>query len=378
VRAEYKRLREEELQAERAVERETQRRLKRQKKKFPFGVIIMSFFMLLILSGVGVGYWVFMSENSVAAGEEQFFELVPGTSVASIAEKLEEDGLVDHALLFRVRVRMAEADDLLRAGGYQLRPGMSYEEIIEVLKEGPPRQDTVTVTIPEGRSIDRMASILAEELQFSAEEFIEVAQNGAPEFAEEFPFLIGAFDDTLEGYLFPDTYEFFDNATSREVITIMLRRFEAVWNDLEAPTGDATEMSPAELVVIASLVEMESSLARERPLVSSVIYNRLSINRKLQFCSTVQFLIPGEERQRLRLTYEQIRVPSPYNTYMNEGLPPGPISNPGRQALDAALHPADTDYIYFVLTGHDGSQTFASNTADFERARQKSREVFGQ
>jgi UPF0755 protein len=247
-----------------------------------------------------------------------------------------------------------------------------------MLQVGPPRQDVVQVTIPEGRSIDRMALILEESMNFSAEDFTQIAQEGAPEFAGEFPFLIGAFDDSLEGYLFPDSYEFFQDATVHDVIRQMLQRFDYVWNSLEEPSGDAINMTPGELVIIASLVEMESSLERERPLVSSVIYNRLAIDRKLQFCSTVQFLMPGEDRQRLRLTYAETQVPSPYNTYMNVGLPPGPISNPGRQALDAALHPANTDYIYFVLTGEDGSQTFASNTADFERARQLSREVFGQ
>jgi len=348
------------------------------KRRFPFGIVILSLFVVIAMAGVGVGYWLLVSENSVPLGDEVAVRIYQGSSVIEIAELLEEQGFIDDALIFRIRVRLAEADDYLLAGAYRIRPGTSYDDLIAILMEGPPRYDVVTITIPEGRSIDRMGPILEESMDFTAEEFIQIAQNGAPEFAEEFPFLIGAFDDTLEGYLFPDTYEFFTNATPREVIRQMLQRFEIVWNELYEPTGPAADMTPSELVVIASLIEMESSLARERPLVSSVIYNRLEINRRLQFCSTVQFLIPGEERQRLRLTYAQTEVPSPYNTYLNYGLPPGPISNPGRQALSAAVNPANTTYIYFVLTGHDGSQTFATTTAEFEAARRLSREVFGE
>jgi UPF0755 protein len=360
------------------------RRSSRQKKKFPVGIALVSALIAITVVGVGVGYWLLMGDNTTAEvtsetyGREIAVDIEVGSSVAAIAAQLEDKGVIDNATTFRLHVRLADAEESLLAGNYQMYAGMSYADVIAMLVEGPPRRDVVTVTIPEGRSIDRMADVLEEHLDFTADEFIELAQNGAPEFVTSFPFLSGAFDDTLEGYLFPDTYEFFEDATKHDVIEAMLLRFESVWNELGEATGPARDKSPAELVVIASLVEMESSLARERPLVSSVIYNRLAINRKLQFCSTVQFLIPGEERQRLRLTYEQIQVPSPYNTYMNVGLPPGPISNPGRQALDAALHPASTDYIYFVLTGEDGSQTFASNSADFERARQISREVFGQ
>ena len=358
-----------------------------RQKKFPVGIVIISLLIVFTIVGVGAGYWHFMggvgsssggSTTTIAYGDPINVEIASGSTVASIADQLEEAGVIDSAVTFRVRVRLANAEDSFMAGYYQMYAGMSHDDVIAMLKEGPPRRDVVRVTLPEGRSIDRMALILEESMNFDAEEFTQLGKTGSEQFADEFPFLIGAFNNSMEGYLFPDTYEFFQDATAEEVITQMLRRFESVWDSLDAPTGPAADMSAADLVTIASLVEMESSLERERPLVASVVYNRLAINRRLQFCSTVQYLLPGEERQRLRLTYAQTEVPSPWNTYLNEGIPPGPISNPGRQALSAALHPADTNYIYFVLTGTDGSQTFASNTAEFNRARQKSREVFGQ
>jgi len=339
--------------------------------------------IVMIVAGVGVGWWLFSGDNYLPYDSSQVettevtVTIEMGSTVASIAYLLEDVGLIDSAFAFRTRVRLAGAEESLHAGTYQMRTGMSYDEIIEMLKTGPPRRDVVTVTIPEGRSIDRMALILEEHFDFTADEFTEFAQNGASEFAGEFPFLTGAFDNSLEGYLFPDTYEFFEDATMYEIIAQMLGQFQSVWNSLGEPTGPARDMSPQELVVIASLVEMESALERERPLVASVVYNRLAIGRKLQFCSTIQFFLEGEDRHRVRLLYEHLRIDNPYNTYMYEGLPPGPIANPGRQALNAALHPADTDYIYFVLTGEDGSQTFASNTADFNRAREISIDVIG-
>ena len=365
------------------VERPTRRSRRKQKKKFPLGIVLLSTLIVMTVVGVGVGWWLLSGDNyspsdtSIAEGREVTFTIEAGTSVSGIADQLEEVGLINSAFSFRTRVRLAGAEESLQAGTYQIRAGKSYDEIIDILQEGPPRRDVVTVTIPEGRSIDRMAEILAEHMNFTAEEFNELALRGAPEFVADFPFLAGAFDDSLEGYLFPDTYEFFADATAREVIVQMLSQFQSVWDSLGEPTGPASDMSPQELVIIASLVEMESALERERPLVASVVYNRLAIGRKLQFCSTIQFFLEGEDRYRVRLLYEHLEIDNPYNTYLYEGLPPGPIANPGRQALNAALHPADTDYIYFVLTGEDGSQTFASNTADFNRAREISLDVIG-
>ena len=366
------------------VERPTRRsRRRKPKKKFPLGIMFVSTLIVLAVVVIAVGWSLLLGDNYVpngdvtAEGREISFTIEAGTSVTGIAEQLEEVGLINSAFSFRTRVRLAGAEESLQAGTYQIRAGKSYDEIIDILQEGPLRRDVVTVTIPEGRSIDRMALILEEHFDFTADEFTEFAQNGASEFAGDFPFLVGAFDNSLEGYLFPDTYEFFEDASMYEIIAQMLGQFQSVWNSLGEPTGPASDMSPQELVIIASLVEMESALERERPLVASVVYNRLAIGRKLQFCSTIQFFLEGEDRHRVRLLYEHLEIDNPYNTYLYAGLPPGPIANPGRQALSAALHPADTDYIYFVLTGEDGSQTFATNTADFNRARQISIEVIG-
>jgi UPF0755 protein len=143
--------------------------------------------------------------------------------------------------------------------------------------------------------------------------------------------------------------------------------------DTTAAQADGFDI--AELVTVASIIERETKVARERPLVSSVIRNRLESGMRLQIDATIEYVLPGN---RFRLRNSDLQLDSPYNTYRNEGLPPGPIANPGLASLKAAAQPADTDFVYYVLTGKDGSHTFAETNEEFLRAKEKSKEVFGQ
>lgn len=305
-------------------------------------------------------------------------EIPEGSGTATIGTILAESGVVSNANLFRVKSRLADADGTYKAGVYELTVGMGYDDAIEALQAGP-RSAYVTVTLPEGLTIHLMGVILEDEVGIPYDEFTSLARTSAPQFEEKYPFLEAAYDGSLEGFLFPDTYQIDVGATSEQVLDMMLARFAEVWDGLEKPAGRLDRYSVGEIVTIASMVEREASLDKERPLVASVVDNRLEQNMKLQFCSTVQFLLPGEEaRTKIRLTNADIAIQSPYNTYLNQGLPPGPIASPGREALAAALNPADTNYLYFVLTGKDGSQTFASTYAEFEAAKAKSKEVLGQ
>lgn len=166
-----------------------------------------------------------------------------------------------------------------------------------------------------------------------------------------------------------------EGATARDVIEMMLDQFdeEIALVDLGAAKKRGSSLN--EVVTMASMVEKEAKLPKDRPKVVSVIYNRLRIGMKLQFDSPLEYVLP---QRKFRPTYGDLKTDSPYNDYKYAGLPPGPICNPGLEALEAAAHPADTKYIYFVLTGKDGSLTFTTNYADFEKANQKSYQVFGQ
>lgn len=336
--------------------------------------------LLLLVGSVGLA-WIFLSPGSTTTAERGStvtVEIPQGSGTATIGEILAESGVVGNANMFRVMSRLADADGTYKAGVYQLTVGLGYNGAIEALQAGP-RSEFVTVTLPEGLTIHLMAVILEDEVGIPYDEFTALARSAAPQFEDKYPFVTGAYDGSLEGFLFPDTYQIDVGATTEDVLDMMLARFGEVWEELSKPSDRLDRYTINEIVTIASMVEREASLDRERPLVASVVDNRLDDGMKLQFCSTVQFLLPGEEaRTKIRLTNDDISIQSPYNTYINKGLPPGPIANPGREALDAALHPADTNYIYFVLTGTDGSQTFTSSYAEFERAKQKSKEVLGQ
>lgn len=335
---------------------------------------------MLILGTLAIA-WSFLSPanpGQVASGTQVQVEIPQGSGTAAIAQILVDADVVDNAYLFRIKSRLDGADGTYKAGVYTMVAGMGYAEAIALLKQGP-RTDYVTVTFPEGMTIHLMGVIVEDQVGIPYDEFTSLAKSAAPQFVAEYPFLVGAYNGSLEGFLFPDTYQIDKGATSEDILGMMLGRFAEVWDELDKPSDRTGRYSVNELVTIASLVEREASLDEERPLVASVVDNRLAKNMKLQFCSTVQFLLPGEEdRTKVRLTNADIAIESPYNTYINQGLPPGPIANPGREALNAALHPADTTYIYFVLTGTDGSQTFATTSAEFERAKAKSKEVLGQ
>lgn len=327
---------------------------------------------LLLLSG---GMWLLLGTpvTDVPAGEPVRIVVVSGADAAGIATLLAEKGVVPNPWMFRLRARLSGADADLRAGKYDLRTGMAYGEVIEVLSSGP-AVEYVMVTIPEGFVIEQIAQRLEEQAGIPASETIGLAKTGAAQFAKDHPYLASAYQGSLEGYLFPKTYRVAKGARSRDALELMLDQFdrELAGIDLAAAREEGFDLH--QVVTIASVIEREAQLDGERPLVSSVIRNRLRRGMLLEIDATVEYVLPGNT---FRLTYRDLRIDSPYNTYRYAGLPPGPISSPGLASIEAAVKPADTGYLYYVLTGKDGSHTFATNRADFLIAKQRSKEVFG-
>jgi UPF0755 protein len=271
-------------------------------------------------------------------------------------------------------VRQAGSDGDLRAGVYDLATGMPDDLVIDRLLVGPPIE-TVTVTIPEGWRITQIASRFEKEAGIPKEEFIALASTGAPDFSAEHPYLKNAYKDSLEGFLFPKTYTLRKGVTAEEAIETMLDQFDKEIEGVDLAAAKKRGLSVPDVVSIASIIERETKVAKERRLVSSVIDNRLERGMRLQMCSTVVYVLNKNE---LRLTTAETRTKSPYNTYLHAGLPPGPIASPGLASLKAAARPAETDYVYYVLTGKDGSHTFAATDAEFLQAKQRSKEVFGE
>jgi len=328
---------------------------------------------VILLLGVAVWAVFFASATDKEAGKPVQVEVVPGASTAEIARTLARSGVIENANSFRLTARLTGADGRLKVGVYDLKTGLSNRQALDALQAGPTVR-YVSVTIPEGYVITQIAERLEKQAGIPQGEFLKLARTGADEFVVDHPYLADVYRGSLEGYLFPKTYRIREGASARDVIEQMLRQFDTEMREVDAAAAAERGLSLHELVVLASMVERESKLDEERPLVSSVIHNRLAKDMRLEIDATIEYVLPGN---RFRLTYRDLRIDSPYNTYRRTGLPPGPISSPGLASLKAAASPADTNYLYYVLTGKDGSHTFTDSKADFLKAKQKSKEVFG-
>jgi len=290
---------------------------------------------------------------------EVTFVVHEGETASTIATRLEKERLIRNATIFRWVARWKETDQDLDAGEYRLRRNMPMSEIMAILQQPGPGNRRLTML--EGWR----AAELADELDFrhvaSRDEFLALvaSNNWSQSFLQGRP--AGA---TLEGYLFPDTYELPESIGGRDLIADMLdnfrRRVVPVWENRPANTT----LSLYEVVTLASIVEREAQAADERPLIADVFLNRLRLGMPLQADPTVQFAVPGlplpapDGYWKKSLSQADLADPSPYNTYQHTGLPPGPICSPGLPAIEAVLHPAATDYLYFVAKG-DGTHAFA-------------------
>lgn len=225
-----------------------------------------------------------------------------------------------------------------------------------------PTYTTYKVIVPEGLTVKATAEKFAAATRGSitAAEFVQAAGAGGYDYS----FLKGVPSGNLEGYLFPNTYEVTSKTTAKQAVNMMLKSFGRETDDLEWSRATSLGITPYQVVIAASIIEEEVKFPSERPLVASVIYNRLKKNMKLGMCSTVLYAL-GEWKPSL--TIKDTQVDSPYNTYRIDGLPPGPICNPGFESISAAFNPAATDYLFFLVTSSDGHQSFTADYKQFEQ-----------
>lgn len=335
----------------------------------------IKFAVIFLILLIGIGAYFAQNYYKKSLGPVTFedhkeitIEIPSGSSTAKIADILYDNGLIINKIIFRYVAKNMEADSSLKAGKYNLNTGMDLEELIKVLSKGTKNENTVRFTIPEGFEIKQVAEKLSEEGIIDAERFLELVSS-KKNFEDKFAFLKELDEDqSLEGFLFPSTYEIYKDSSEEVIIEKMLAEFEKIYNKDVAPKLDEMDMTLNEVVTLASIVEREGKLDSERPLMSAVFHNRLDIEMPLQSCATVQYIL-GERKEVL--TNEDTSTPSPYNTYIHKGLPPGPIASPGEASLIAAVNPADVDYLFFVLTGEDGSHTFTTNYNDHLNAKPK-------
>jgi len=334
-------------------------------------VVLVGLILAIGIPAFGVWSILVRPQVNVTSGQPVHIVVPQGADTQAIAKILASEGIVDNAAMFRLRARIDAVDDELKPGEYDLTTGMQYEVVVDRLVAGP-SIDYVNVTIPEGFTIAQMAERLEQQAGIPAGEFSDLALKQSASFATDFAFLEDVHTSSLEGYLFPKTYRVTGGSTARDAIEMMLAQFESEISQVDLSYARSRNLDFHDVVTIASMIEREASVADERPVVSSVIYNRLDKKMRLEIDATIEYILPGT---RPRLLNKHLKIDSPYNTYMYGGLPPGPIASPGLASLEAAAHPAETAYLYYVLTGTDGSHTFAKTLEEFLVAKDKSREV---
>ncbi len=276
----------------------------------------------------------------------------PDATIASIAKSLSESKLIRSSFAFVLYTRLKGLDSRLKAGEYLFESNQSTPEIINQLVAG--RETYYRVTIPEGYNIKQIAGLLNNKKIISREALYDEINSGTfdYDFLTDYPDV----QNKLEGYLFPDTYFFSKETTAHGVIEMMLHRFAEKIQALDyQQKAQETGFTLHQAVTIASMVEKEARSSKERPIIAGVIKNRLSRKMPLQVDATIQFALG---RQEPKIYYKDLEIDSPYNTYINTGLPPGPIASPGEASLLAAVSPVKTDYLYYVAKS-DGTHAFA-------------------
>lgn len=286
----------------------------------------------------------------------QDFEVAPGESIVALARRLHAAGMLRDEALFAVLAEWRGVDRRIRSGIYELRGGANLGEMLDHLVSGPRRQPLLT--IPEGLEIREIAEIFESAGFGPAAEFERLCKD--PAVAQR----LGVPAATLEGYLFPDSYAFPRGTPVLAILEAMTRRFQEVFTPELAAAAAARGLSPAETVVLASLIEEEAAVPEERPVISAVFHNRLAKGMRLQSDPTAVYGVPRAGPVRRR----DVERRSPYNTYWIQGLPPGPISNPGRASLEAAARPAEgVEALYFVAR-NDRTHEFTTSLRDHQRA----------
>lgn len=308
------------------------------------------------LVGLGIGLYIYVTSALQPAAPENETVIdvsIPiGSSGRTIASILEENGIISDARIFRYYIKFRNESGF-QAGDYKLSPSMEIPEIIESLKTGKIMKEALlTITIPEGKQLEEIATIVDKKTSHSSEDFLSIAND--PDYLDK---LIGLYPSILsdeildeniryplEGYLFPATYDFYEtNPSVESIIETMLNQTEIIILTYQDQI-EAKDFSIHELITMASLIEEEATEKADRQKISSVFFNRLDVNMPLQTDPTVLYSLG---RHSVQITYDDLKVESPYNTYFIKGLPIGPISNAGETSIQAALNPADTDSLYF-------------------------------
>jgi UPF0755 protein len=320
--------------------------------------------VLLVLGVLGAIFVIYSAATGDEPGGSARVQVVKGDTLSDVAVKLEEAGVIESAFVFELQARYEGYGTEIKTGRYTFQPGQDSGEILQKLTVGQ-AAPTITVTIPEGLTIEQTAGTVAADSSVPAPEFEDAARRTD----HGYSFLDNPDVKTTEGYLFPARYEFEKGVTARQVVDRLLEQYLLETQDLDfAEAKERLDLTENQVVTVASLIEKEAASPEEKPLIASVIYNRMREDTPLQIDATIQYAL---KRPKANLSLADLKVDSPYNTYENKGLPPGPICSPGRESLLAALNSAKTNYLYYVLEADGEKHFFTKSYDDFLREKEK-------
>lgn len=325
----------------------------KQRKRILYSALTIIIVLFILYFGI----------NGLFAAEKVSEIVIPeGTGAGSVITKLYDEGLIKSKLVMKAVIKITGSASKIHSGSAEISSKMSYFEIKDKLLNA---SSIVKVTIPEGYEIDDIVKIFSKNLGISEQELYREIESGQFDYhfiTDELP----AGKHRLEGYIFPETYYFEKNMSAHQVIDACLNQFDKVFTDKLQKQTEKMGFTVHEIITLASIIEKEGKTDLDK--ISSVFHNRLKSDyfSYLESCATVIYVT---KQPKDRLTYNDINVDSPYNTYLNKGLPPGPIASPGEQAIVAAVYPAETDYYYFSALDN-GKNTF-SKTYDEHLAKQE-------
>ncbi|AEV69044.1 endolytic transglycosylase MltG [Acetivibrio clariflavus] len=354
---------------------------KKKKKRFNsnrFLVFILVYTILFTVIFVTSFSYVLRKESmadedlevSIDPAEGIEITIPRGSSTSDIAKILKENGIIKWPTLFMLQSKINGYDGTYMSGKHIVSKDLNYDELMRVLSSNPV---SVNVTIPETYYLDQVLNLLSEKKLIDKESFIK--SMNTEQFDYDFIAQIPERENRLEGYLFPDTYFFDPLSSDREIITKFLDNFDMKFKLDYYARAKELNMTVDEIITLASIIEKETALPEEKPIISSVFHNRLKSKdpslRKLQTDATIQYILfKREGKIKEKLTEADTKINDPYNTYLYEGLPPGPICSPGLASIEAALYPEKTDYYYFVAKG-DGSHYFSKTLSEHEAAKKR-------
>lgn len=332
---------------------------------------IALFILPLILIAGGLLFWTYRELNTPVSHDkaDKYIEIPRGLSPSQIINKLVSEGVIRRSWPLLLYIKFSGAGARLKAGEYRFPSPISPLAVLKKLEEGEERLSRFTVI--EGWSRWEIAAAMARvpELNLAGSDSALPLMDDVSAVRDLDPEA-----KNLEGYLYPDTYNFPPDATPNSMIAAMVKRFRQQWKPEWSEKARALNMTPRQIVTVASLIETEAKLKEERPVVASVIYNRLKKSMALGIDSSLIYAakLAGKWKNDGKIYKSDIDRQSPYNTRINTGLPPGPIASPSLSSIEAALNPAQTDYLYYVRepSRNDGAHNFYNNAADFERGVQ--------